>query len=88
MLALEPGEYVDLNNLVTLFRWPETTLWLPLSLQYRTFRYHTVFRITPQGDQQLARQRDDANAPHAFPVIGKAAIKPLAQGAIRLPAQP
>jgi len=88
MLALERREYVDLNNLVTFFRWPETTLWLPLSLQYRTFRYHTVFRITPQGNQQLARQGHDADAPLAFASVGPAPIEPLAQGAVRLPAQP
>ncbi len=88
MLAQERREYIDLNNLVSFFRWPETMLWLTLSLQYRTFRYHAVFRIAPQGNQQFARQGDDANAPHAFAAMRKAAIKPLAQGTVRLPAQP
>src|ERR1700757_2001302 len=44
--------------------------------------------IAPQGDDQLARQRDDGDAPGAFAGIGRAREKPAAEPAVRLMAEP
>src|SRR5262249_41499797 len=45
-------------------------------------------QVTPQRDQQLPRQRHDADLPRPLIPRAEAALVPLAQGARRLPAPP
>src|ERR1700758_2013338 len=44
--------------------------------------------IAPQGHDQLARQRDDGDAPGAFAGVGRASAEPAAECAVRLVAEP
>ena len=46
------------------------------------------FQITPKGDRQFARQSDNHDPPDAPLLALSAGMEPLAQGAIRLMAEP
>ncbi len=51
-------------------------------------RQLTAFQVMPQRNQQLARQRDDANFMESRAAGAEAFLVPLAQGAVGLKAQP
>ena len=57
-------------------------------LEQSAFGYDTGFQIAPEGDQQLARQGDDADFAHARAASGEARLVPSRQGTVRLEAQP
>ena len=53
-------------------------------LQLRAVWHRTRFQIAPQRDEHLARERNNANSPHAFSAGAKPALIPLRQGAFGL----
>ena len=59
-----------------------------VSFDDRTLRDQPGFQITPKRDRQFTRQSDDHDAPDAPLLTLGAAMEPLAQGAIRLMAEP
>src|SRR3546814_6302939 len=42
----------------------------------------------PEGDEQLARQSDDGDAPHPAALVADPGLEPAAERAVRLMAQP
>ena len=54
----------------------------------RTRGNDAIFQVTPQGDQELASQGDDADLAETFAALAKALIEPAGQLAVGLIAQP
>src|SRR5439155_24023862 len=60
----------------------------PLPFQDRTLRDAPRFEILPQGDQEFARHRDDADLAHPATAARKPGLVPAREGTVRLVAQP
>jgi len=59
----------------------------PLSLcrlEYRTLWQYAVLQVTPQGNQQLPRQGNDANSTHTLASLAKPSLKPLTERTVWL----
>jgi hypothetical protein len=54
----------------------------------RVLGNHAVCEVTPQRNEQSARERNDADAAHAQAPAGEASVVPLAERALGLEAQP
>jgi hypothetical protein len=52
--------------------------------ELRPLRDQPVPQVAPQRDRQAPSQRHNADASHALAATGEAAVKPLAQLALRL----
>src|SRR6266516_781674 len=56
--------------------------------EYRALRYDPSLKETPQGNEELARHRHNANPSQALATPSEALTKPHAQSTVRLKAQP